>query len=444
MTSTILHSDTKPTSPLTEPDTIIPVSPSFTGLPDEIKTYLFFYFEWDDLITLSHTSKSLQDSAEPHIWAYFNLDPIRRGLIGGRGPGSITGGRGRRSKRDRKENRVDALELLRIIDYDVLGDVDFESNALPQGLEKLWASLRMANLQQAITLRPQRSTYIKELSFCGWMGYMDGWRDTLSMIWPTLASVIMDFREGLALNADYATQDIGLDDTSSLTTAHALRTLQIQVRSSGLKYIDYILGLTPNLIELEMLVDPEVTVSLDHEKPIVVLRELCILHIKISSSSQLAAIVPLLRSCKAVATFRITMARSGGEKVKESSRLAGVVKDFSRLAGALVEYRDLKYMHWSAPMSHFPIIMDAWSECAEERQIPGLREFTFDWNYDLKYKVDSAGRREITDVVSDIVSHWAVNSLTWPAHCDTTHTYPSKGDNPQRAARSTSTPLRDA
>jgi hypothetical protein len=49
-------------------------SASFLALPLEVKSQLFCYIDWPDLLTLSYTSKALQHLAEPIIWEYYNLN----------------------------------------------------------------------------------------------------------------------------------------------------------------------------------------------------------------------------------------------------------------------------------------------------------------------------------------------------------------------------------
>jgi hypothetical protein len=221
------------TTPSTSPS-IAQASQSL-ALPEEVMIQILSYLDWSSLITLSYTFIDLQDMVEPHIWSYYNLDARQRGA-------KDHTWRKRASSPDRQED--DHLSILsRIIDNAPTFARDWVEYR--HDFDQLWASLRAEDLKKAITTRPQRMTYVKELCFGMILGDLHA-GDVVVDLWPHLRSAMIEMIQ--QTDSGRFPTDI---DGWGLPISLSLRDIRIGWRGSfGL--LNQLLHLVPNLQTLRL------------------------------------------------------------------------------------------------------------------------------------------------------------------------------------------------
>jgi hypothetical protein len=339
---------------------------SLLDLPLEVKTILFTHLDQDDLLNLSHTCSDLRDVAEMRIWRCYNLDTQKRS--------------------------TDTREVKPIYKHDdptrlfarMLRCLDFEDN--DEGLEdssKLWGALRFFDLRRAITARPQRVSYIRELKYDSWLGDIKGWNGLLAKIWPHLesASIRMGYYVGSReLRHDEAYTALR-EAYDKLKTAHVLYSLNISMKGRIFDITDHILRHAPNLRRISFtfeVVSEESHVELPQIiTPGYTMRYLTHISMEDAHYSHYPWITKLVRQSPNLKSFEVTGDGGYGGPLELSENeqdKTGPPPCLARLSHALQSSKQLDTLVWTSEWCDVARVVGTWERSG--KQLPGVRDCT--------------------------------------------------------------------
>jgi hypothetical protein len=220
---------------------------SLLDLPLEIKTIIFTYFTHSDLLNLAVVSSAIRDLAEARIWRYFNLEVQFR-------PPSSTRPPPKPAKFD---------DPLQIVSRALAEYFDEDNSDDDKGDDaKLWCALRFLDLQRAMTLRPARLLYVRDIRYNAWLADIEGWSGILAKIWPCLesASIRIGQYTGTRLTSHEAIPIHEALQTAylELPLALGLRNLTLLVKGPINELIEHVIRLAPNVRSLTMRCDTSV------------------------------------------------------------------------------------------------------------------------------------------------------------------------------------------
>jgi hypothetical protein len=131
------------------------------------------------------------------------------------------------------------------------GSVDRTERELDD-LGRVWSALRWDHLRGAMSSRPERSQYVKELRYDVWLGDLEGWDEFLKSVWPRLEKAGIRLRERTPGGKTLPTNASG----RALETAAPLRSLDIEISVPGIADLQYLLRRVPKLSTLTLRVKP--------------------------------------------------------------------------------------------------------------------------------------------------------------------------------------------
>jgi hypothetical protein len=223
----------------------------------------------------------LQDLAEPYLWRYFNLDPKYRNkgdpTVPPRAPTenpteTVTSTRADESSEAGESTASDESTETEVgkvtkgsmmiarsdtttdLIWRILGHCTARSDQayVIADCDKLWTRLRFSDLQQALSSRPKRASYIKVFRYWEWAREIEDWEQVFRCVWPGLEFVSMDMDFGDLFEVEDRSEANLFLDTTVLSSVEGLRELEIAYSGPCTHALDDILQFTPNLERLTL------------------------------------------------------------------------------------------------------------------------------------------------------------------------------------------------